>query len=128
VHYQNPTVGVAVVLIEGGRLLLGERRTGGWCIPCGHVEWDEGVETAAYREFLEETGLEVALGDVLAVHSNFHNPQQHTVGIWYRGERTGGALQAGGDLQQVDFFPLDRLPPLEFPTDQFVVNKIRPEV
>ena len=128
VHYQNPTVGVAVVLIEDGCLLLGERRTGGWCIPCGHVEWDEAVETAALREFLEETGLEVALGDVLAVQSNFHNSQQHTVGIWYWGERIRGVLQAGGDLRQVDFFPLDRLPPLEFPTDQLVVNKIRPEV
>jgi ADP-ribose pyrophosphatase YjhB (NUDIX family) len=127
VHYQNPTVGVAVVLIEAGRLLLGERRTGGWCIPCGHVEWDEAVETAAYREFLEETGLEVALGHVLAVHSNFHNPMHHTVGIWYWGERIGGALRAGGDLQQAAFFSFENLPPLIFPTDQLVVHKIRPE-
>ncbi len=127
VHYRNPTVGVAVVLVEAGHLLLGERQTGGWCIPCGHVEWDESIQTAACREFLEETGLEVALGPVLAVHSNFHNPQQHTVGVWYRGDRIGGQLQAGGDLRKVEFYPLDRLPPLIFPTDQLVVKKIRPE-
>jgi ADP-ribose pyrophosphatase YjhB (NUDIX family) len=92
------------------------------------VEWDEAVEAAAAREFLEETGLRVALGHVLAVHSNFHNPQQHTVGIWYRGERIGGTLRAGGDLRQVEFFSFERLPPLIFPTDQLVVNKIRPEI
>lgn len=121
VHYRNPTVGVAVVLVENERLLLGKRRDGGWCIPCGHVEWDETVEEAARREFLEETGLNVSLDSVLAVHSNFHNPHQHTVGVWYRGVRRGGELRPGGDLLQVDFFPLERLPELKFPTDRRVV-------
>lgn len=125
VHYRNPTVGVAVVLLESGRLLLGERRDGGWCIPCGHVEWDESIEGAAVREFSEETGLKVALEGVLAVHSNFHNPEQHTVGVWYRGCRLGGELQAGGDLRKVMFFDLDELPSLKFPTDREVVLQLR---
>jgi ADP-ribose pyrophosphatase YjhB (NUDIX family) len=124
IHYRNPTVGVAVVLVEDGRLLLGRRRDGGWCIPCGHVEWDESVEEAAQREFAEETGLEVALEDLFAVHSNFHNPNQHTAGIWYLGRRLHGSLQSGGDLLEVAFFPLEQLPPLKFPTDRLVVQKL----
>ncbi len=125
VHYRNPTVGVAVILLEEGQLLLGERRSGGWCIPCGHVEWDEDVEQAARREFREETGLEVALEGVFAVHSNFHNPRQHTVGVWYRGRRVGGRLRAGGDLLRVAFFPLDALPLLVFPSDVQVVARLQ---
>lgn len=124
VHYRNPTTGVAVVLLESGGLLLGERLDGGWCIPCGHVEWDESIERAAVREFAEETGLQVALEGVLAVHSNFHNPHQHTVGVWYRGHRVGGELQAGGDLSRVEFFALDELPNLKFPTDREVVAQL----
>ena len=124
VHYANPTVGVAVVLLEGGNLLLGERLEGGWCIPCGHVEWDESIEQAALREFAEETGLQVTLEGVLAVHSNFHDPDHHTVGVWYRGRRLGGELYAGGDLRQAAFFPLDRLPELKFPTDRLVVERL----
>ncbi len=127
VHYRNPTVGVAVILLEEGRMLLGERRDGGWCIPCGHVEWEESIEEAAVREFAEETGLQVALRGVFAVHSNFHDPAQHTVGVWYRGQRLGGTLRAGGDLLQVRFFPLDALPPLKFPTDLQVVEALRKE-
>ncbi|NOH10559.1 MAG: NUDIX hydrolase [Chloroflexi bacterium] len=125
VHYQNPTVGVAVILMEDDKLLLGKRRDGGWCIPCGHVEWDEDVENAAIREFKEETGLDVTLQGVYAVHSNFHNTEQHTVGIWYTGERLDGDLQAAEDLLEVAFFALDELPDLKFPTDEEVVAQLR---
>jgi len=124
IYYRNPTVGVAVVLLEAGKLLLGRRQDGGWCIPCGHVEWDETVEQAAVREYLEETGLEVDLGDVLAVKSNFHDPERHTVGVWYWGKCRGGELHAGGDLVEVDFFPLESLPELKFPTDREVVANL----
>jgi ADP-ribose pyrophosphatase YjhB (NUDIX family) len=122
IHYLNPTVGVAVVLITNRHILLGERQNGGWCIPCGHVEWDETVEEAAVREFAEETGLTVSLDSILSVQSNFHDPKHHTVGIWYLGKRVSGFLHPGGDLLQVSFFPLDNIPSLRFPTDQHVIN------
>ncbi len=115
------------MLFEDGKLLLGERRDGGWCIPCGHVEWDESTEVAARREFYEETGLEVALHGVVAVHSNFHNPKHHTVGVWYRAQRLKGKLRANEDLVKVGFFPLSGLPPLKFPTDKLVVQQLQQE-
>jgi len=125
IRYQNPTVGVAVVLLEAKCVLLGERRDGGWCIPCGHVEWDETIEKAAVREFREETGVKVRLDGVVAVHSNFHDPDHHTVGVWYRGIRQSGDLRAGGDLDQVGFFPLSDVPELKFPTDRLVVVQLQ---
>ena len=87
-----------------------------WCIPCGYVEWGEDIREAAHREFLEETGLEVEVGVAYAVHSNFHDPESLTVGIWFRGTPTGGSLEAGDDLDRVGYFPLDAPPePLAFP-------------
>lgn len=125
IQYRNPTVGVAVIVIEAGQLLIGRRRDGGWCIPCGHVEWDESIEEAAMREMLEETGLQVKLDGVFAAQSNFHAPNLQTVGIWYRGRRLGGSLQAGADLLEVTFVDLQTLPELKFPTDAEVVRRLR---
>ncbi|MFN0028118.1 MAG: nucleotide triphosphate diphosphatase NUDT15 [Acidimicrobiales bacterium] len=131
ITFHNPAVGVAVVVRdEAGRVLMGRRSGsygGQWCIPCGYVEWDEDVRLAATREFLEETGLEVELGAVVAVHSNFHNADQHTVGIWFAGVVVGGVLAAADDLDAVDFFEAHLPPDLAFPTDALVLAQLAAE-
>ncbi|MFK7820152.1 MAG: NUDIX domain-containing protein [Planctomycetaceae bacterium] len=134
VNYRNPTIGVAVVLMEDGKVLLGRRSAdssfgGRWCIPCGHVEWDEDIRVAAVREFEEETGLVVEPGEVAAVHSNFHNPLQHTVGVWFRATRIRGTIRADDDLDRVQFFEPSKPPKdMAFPTDLLVLQQLANEL
>lgn len=130
VLYRNPAVGVAVVARRGETILFG-RRAGGlyrgaWCLPCGYVEWGEDIRAAAVREFREETGLIVTVEAVLAAHSNFHDPERLTVGVWFAAQVRGGQLAAGDDLDRVAFLPLTEPPePLAFPTDRQVLAELQ---
>ncbi len=132
IFYENPVVGVAaVVLDKQGRILLGRRNSsyrGLWCIPCGYVEYDEDVLDAVVREFKEETNLDIKINDVFTVQSNFHNPEMHTVGIWFSAEVAGGKLKAQADLDRVEYFDLSSLPPLAFPTDAVVIEMLREKI
>lgn len=127
-HFRRPTVGVAVVVVEDGNVLLVQRGYGAkarlWCIPCGHVGWDEDIRDAATREVREETGLEVELGGVVAVHSNFWRAERQTVGVWFGGRRAGGELRPGDDAVDARYFPLNDLPDLAFPTDELVLAEL----
>lgn len=130
--WQNPVVGVAIIVMDEDRIILGRRARGEykgmWCIPCGYVEYDEDVREAAKREFQEETGLLVEVGDVYTVHSNFHNPVMHSVGIWFRGVVVGGTLQAADDVDEITYIALNALPAdLAFPTDRLVLEQLQRE-
>lgn len=130
VMYENPVVGVAAIVLDGDKILLGRRAgwstyPGLWCIPCGYVEYDEDVYAAIIREFREETGLDIEVDGVFTVLSNWHNPEAHTVGIWFEARVTGGVPAAGDDLDAVEYFPLDAPPPLAFPTDATVLAMLK---
>ncbi len=131
IHYRNPTVGVAVIFMEQDRILLVRRKgsyKGMWCIPCGHVEWNEDIRKAAAREFQEETGLVITIDRVFDAHSNFHDKNCRTAGIWFVANKAKGTLSPGSDAQDAEFFPIDNLPePMAFPTDIMVCKKLAEE-
>lgn len=135
-YYKNPIVGVAGILVVGNKILLGKRKgsyAGKWCIPCGYVDYEESVENALRREFFEETNLVVKTIKLFEAVSNFHNSNQHTVGIYYLIESEGvdlSYLKAKDDLLDVKFFNLDSIPinEMAFQNDLLVINKVKKEV
>ncbi|MBQ9536484.1 MAG: NUDIX hydrolase [Desulfovibrionaceae bacterium] len=118
--YANPTPTADVIIYEPEYgVVFVERRNIplGYALPGGFIDEGEMAETAAKREMLEETGLEVELIGLLGVYSNpKRDPRLHTLTTVYVGRaKDVSKLQAGDDAKSAAFYALDALPtPLVF--------------
>lgn len=114
--YANPPLAVGVVATnsEGQVVLIlrGENPGRGlWGLPAGFMERDESTEEAARRECLEETRLEISLGELWGVYSYIHKGRKTSgVLILYRAHVIGGSAQAGSDSTEVKLFAADEIP------------------
>ncbi|MFZ2362040.1 MAG: NUDIX hydrolase [Anaerolineae bacterium] len=113
VHFRDPKVAAAVLLIDGNRVLLIRRAVdpgrGLWALPAGFVEVDELPDEAAAREALEETGLRVAIGDLLRIR-RMTNPNKPGLLLTYRGQLIDGDLQANDDVSDARWFAAAAIP------------------
>ena len=114
----RPLVGLGVVLLRPGAVLLVRRgkapNAGAWSIPGGAQKLGETAEDGARRELLEESGLHAGpLHLVAHVDSITKDPagavQFHYTILDFAARWTGGEPQAGGDVTDAVFAPLDGL-------------------
>jgi 8-oxo-dGTP diphosphatase len=103
-----PAVGVGGVAVQDGSILLVRRgkppSEGLWSVPGGRLEWGETLVQAVAREVLEETGLDVEVGDVAGVVERIYE-DFHYVIVDYFVHVRGGALRAGGDVREARWVP-----------------------
>jgi 8-oxo-dGTP diphosphatase len=110
----------AAVIIEGGRVLLTQRKrgthlAGAWEFPGGKVEPGEDPREALARELREEIGIESTAGEVVDV--TFHRyPEKSVLLLFFKAERAPGSPEpqtidvadvkwaAAGDLRD-ELFP-----------------------
>jgi 8-oxo-dGTP diphosphatase len=107
----SPTVDV-VICLSGDRVVLVRRKSPppGWALPGGFVDEGETLESAAVREAREETGLDVALEDLLYVYSDpRRDPRRHTVSAVFLG-RADGEPTGGDDAAEARAFAWTALP------------------
>jgi mutator protein MutT len=105
----TPIVGVGVAIVDEGKILLVQRANdpgkGLWAVPGGKVDHGETLRAAAVREVLEETGLDVEVGDLVwaGEHISDHG---HIVLIDFMGTVRGGSLQAADDADRAEWVPI----------------------
>jgi ADP-ribose pyrophosphatase YjhB (NUDIX family) len=118
---------VCGLCLDGDALLLANHRGVGllehfWIPPGGGLHFGESAPEALRREFREETGLAVTVGDFLFVNE-FIGPPLHAVELFFRVHATGGRLRTGTDpevdrqliteVSYLDFAAVKALKPAE---------------
>jgi 8-oxo-dGTP diphosphatase len=118
IHFVDPKVAAAVLVIHDERILLVRRVNepfrGLWTLPAGFVNGDEDPAEAAERECLEETGLSVRVTRVYDIVSGREHPRGADFVIVYEAEVLGGDMKADDDADAVEWFERNNLPPLAF--------------
>lgn len=110
----NPIPSVGAVVCDGDRVLLvlrgQEPSRGKWSVPGGVVELGESIAEAARREVLEECGLKIAPGEVIAVRDAIIHDEEgrirfHYVLVDVVARCLGGELAARSDILDARWVP-----------------------
>jgi 8-oxo-dGTP diphosphatase len=124
--YQRPAVTTDCIIYDqddqnGFKILLIRRKNDPfkdmWAFPGGFLDMDETAEECAVRELLEETGINgIILEQVLTATGINRDPRGRTISIVFlgRAESTNICPVPGDDAQDVEWFKIDKLPPLAF--------------
>ena len=121
----------AGVVVENGRVLLGQRKAGthlggAWELPGGKVEPGEDPRRALERELAEELGIETRAGDVFEV--TFHRyPDKDVLLLFFDATRLPGSPQPRAlDVAALRWATADELHDADFPpADVAVLARLR---
>lgn len=102
-----------VVIDEGGRVLVIERRDNGhWESPGGILELGETFEEGVRREVLEETGVQVSVGALTGVYKNM---SRGIVALVYRCSILAGHPRTSSEAISVRWVSRDQIDDLMSP-------------
>src|ERR671938_244115 len=121
VLYLGPKLVAAVIFELDGGIVLTQRAIdpgyGKWTFPGGFVERGERAETAAEREALEESGVEIEITDLVGLYT--YEGQIQAIAV-FAAKTTGGEPTPLDETMAVKSFPRDGLPwsELAFPSTE----------
>jgi 8-oxo-dGTP diphosphatase len=141
--YKNPSVTADLVILsvieeELGVLLIKRKHApfkDHFALPGGFVNYDEDIETAAYRELKEETGVDDAYLEQLYTFGKVNrDPRKRIITVAYFSLVDYKKIKtpvAGDDAKEAKWFKLSELPKLAFDHDKIIdkaLDRIRNKI
>ena len=120
-------------LIENdeGKILMIKNPDRGWEIPGGQVEVGETLTDALKREIKEESGIDIEIGNLTAVHSNIGigvqydgvSPIPTIVSFGFTGKAVAGQLTTSEESLEVSWFEREKV--LDVINEEFTRDKVK---
>lgn len=117
----HPRTRVGVLIVRGDELLLVKHRRDDheyWLLPGGGLDYGESIHDCAVRECKEELGLDVEVGDIIAVTESLPpQARRHILHIVLQATSFSGQEQLGQDdkrLVDMGWHPIEALRELTF--------------
>jgi len=135
---KKPGVGVGVMILKDNKVLLGKRHSdpekadselhgeNTWTMPGGKLHFQEELEQAAFREVLEEAGIEVDKEKLKIISvTNDKTKDAHFVTIGFLCQDFKGAARVmePDEIIEWRWFDLDNLPDYIFPPSEKILKK-----
>lgn len=121
--YSDPKLAVAAIVPYDSGIVLIKRGIepayGKWSFPSGYVNRGEVVERAIEREVLEETELDIEVGQLIGLYSAESNPVVLAV---FESHVVSGVPTAADEALDIGVFYPNDLPELAFEHDQRIVQ------
>jgi 8-oxo-dGTP diphosphatase len=111
-RYKNPFPTVDIIIELDGRIVLISRKNSplGWALPGGFVDYGESLESAAIREALEETSLQIDNLRLLGCYSDpARDSRMHTITTVFVASGHGTPV-AADDAAGLELFDISQLP------------------
>ena len=86
-----------------------------WSLPGGYLKGKEHPKEGLEREIMEESGLTVSADERLKIRTDRNSSRLEIV---YTGKYIGGTYKPSGEVDEIGFFPFDKLP--DIPKDQLI--------
>jgi 8-oxo-dGTP pyrophosphatase MutT (NUDIX family) len=125
-------VDIHLLLIQEGRILLGQRQNtgfgdGSFHLPAGHLEQGETIINALLRESLEELGITIRPEDVHLALVLHQKSNEGRLGLFFAVRRWEGAIQnmEPNKCQKLVWFDLDNLPENMIPYARYAIQQYR---
>lgn len=115
--YMTPKMAVRGIVMKDGKILMvKESMDGLWSLPGGWCDIGLSASENIEKEIEEETGLRTKATKLLSFYDQtLHRKSvtmQHIYTVYFLCEIIDGKLRGSIETDEVDFFPVDQLPPL----------------
>ena len=106
---------IAACILKNNKILMVRHKKGDekyWLLPGGRIEYGETMIETLKRELVEETGLEISVGNLMfmseAIPKDNH---RHIVNIFFEAEIIGGEIKLGDEeiLDAVEFIDINKI-------------------